>query len=63
MLKSLEELVNIIRERKNANPEKSYTNKLLNDKKHLDSILFDGSQKADRIASKKIKEIKQLIGF
>ena len=33
MLKSLEELVNIIRERKNANPEKSYTNKLLNNKK------------------------------
>ena len=33
MLKSLEELVNIIRERKNSNPEKSYTNKLLNDKK------------------------------
>ena len=33
MLKSLEELVNTIRERKNANPEKSYTNKLLNDKK------------------------------
>ena len=33
MLKSLEELVNIIRERKNSNSEKSYTNKLLNDKK------------------------------
>ena len=33
MLKSLEELVNIIRERKNSNPEKSYTCKLLNDKK------------------------------
>ena len=33
MLKPLEELVNIIRERKNANSEKSYTNKLLNDKK------------------------------
>ena len=33
MLKSLEELVNIIRDRKNSNPEKSYTNKLLNDKK------------------------------
>ena len=33
MLKSLEELVNTIRERKNANPEKSYTKKLLNDKK------------------------------
>ena len=37
--------------------------KLLNDEKHLDSILFDGSQKADKIASKKIKKIKQLIGF
>ena len=33
MLKSLEELVNIIRERKNSNPEQSYTAKLLNDKK------------------------------
>ena len=33
MLKSLEELVKIIRERRNANPEKSYTNKLLNNKK------------------------------
>ena len=33
MLKSLEELVQIIRERKKASPDKSYTNKLLNDKK------------------------------
>ena len=33
MLKSLEELVNIIRERKNSNSEKSYTNQLLNNKK------------------------------
>jgi len=33
MLKSLEELIEIIRERKNASPEKSYTNKLLNNKK------------------------------
>ena len=33
MLKSLEELVNIIRERKNVSPEKSYTKKLLNNKK------------------------------
>ena len=33
MLKSLEELVNIIRDRKISNSEKSYTNKLLNDKK------------------------------
>ena len=33
MLKSLEELVKIIRERKHSNPEKSYTSKLLNDRK------------------------------
>ena len=32
MLKSLEELVNIIRDRKNSKPEKSYTSKLLNNK-------------------------------
>ena len=37
--------------------------KLLNDEKNLDRILYDGSQKADKIASKKIKKIKQLIGF
>ena len=33
MLEVLEELVKIIRERKNLKPEKSYTNKLLNNKK------------------------------
>ena len=33
MFKGLEELVKIIRETKNASPDKSYTNKLLNDKK------------------------------
>ena len=33
MLKTLEELVNIIRKRKNSSNEKSYTNKLLGDKK------------------------------
>ena len=33
MLKSLEELVNIIRARKSASPDKSYTKQLLNDKK------------------------------
>jgi len=37
--------------------------KLLNDSKNLDNILYDGSQKADKIASKKIKKIKELIGF
>ena len=32
MLKNLEELIKTIRDRKNSSPEKSYTNKLLNDK-------------------------------
>ena len=33
MFKDLEELVKIIRERKNSSSDRSYTNKLLNDKK------------------------------
>ena len=33
MFAGLEELVRVIRERKNSSPDKSYTNKLLNDKK------------------------------
>jgi len=37
--------------------------KLLNDEKYLDAILLEGSTKADKIASKKIKEIKELVGF
>ena len=32
MFENLEELVKIIRERKNSSPDRSYTNKLLNDK-------------------------------
>jgi len=32
MFKGLEELVKVIRERKSSSPDKSYTNKLLNDK-------------------------------
>ena len=37
--------------------------KLLNDEKYLDTILLEGSIKAGKIASKKIKEIKELVGF
>ena len=36
---------------------------LLNDGKYLDTILLEGSKKADIVASKKIKEIKELVGF
>jgi len=32
MLENLEQLIKIIRRRKNSSPDKSYTNKLLNDK-------------------------------
>ena len=32
MLENLEQLIKIIRERKNSSPDRSYTNKLLNDK-------------------------------
>ena len=32
MLENLEQLIKIIRERKNSSPDDSYTNKLLNDK-------------------------------
>ncbi len=37
--------------------------KLLNDENYLDKILLEGSGKANKIASKKIKEIKDLVGF
>jgi tryptophanyl-tRNA synthetase len=37
--------------------------KLINDEKYLDDVLVKGSEKADKIASKKIKEIKELVGF
>ncbi|MDA7456716.1 tryptophan--tRNA ligase [Candidatus Pelagibacter ubique] len=37
--------------------------KLLNDEGYLDKILLEGSNKANKIASKKIKEIKDLVGF
>jgi tryptophanyl-tRNA synthetase len=37
--------------------------KLLNDEKYLDQILLKGSEKANIIALKKIKEIKELVGF
>jgi len=37
--------------------------KLLEDQKFLDSVLLEGSDKADKIASKKMKEMKKLVGF
>ena len=37
--------------------------KLIDDPGYLDNILLEGSNKANKIASKKIKEIKELVGF
>jgi len=37
--------------------------KLLEDQKFLDSVLLEGFDKADKIASKKMKEMKELVGF
>jgi len=37
--------------------------KLLEDHKFLDSVLLEGSDQADKIASKKMKEMKELVGF
>ena len=37
--------------------------KLLNDQKYLDKILDEGFEKANLIASKKIKKIKEIVGF
>ena len=47
----------------NISPISKEIKKLLNDEKYLDKILLEGSQKADKIASKKIREIKELVGF
>jgi len=37
--------------------------KLLNDKSYLDKILLEGVERANKIASQKIKRIKEIVGF
>ena len=37
--------------------------RLLNDKSYLDNTLLEGVERANRIASKKIKRIKEIVGF
>ena len=37
--------------------------RLLKDQPYLDSILLDGVEKAEKISSKKIKNIKEILGF
>ncbi len=63
--KNFSEFKNILSEIliKKIDPISQEIKKLLNDEKYLDGILLEGSEKADKIASKKIREIKDLIGF
>ena len=37
--------------------------KLLNEKKYLDEILSNGCEKANNIATRKIKKIHEIVGF
>ena len=56
-----EKLANLLIEK--IEPISKEINKLLNDQKHLDGILHEGSEKANEFASKKIKEMKKIMGF
>ena len=38
-------------------------NKLLKDENFLDNVLIDGAEKANQIASEKIKQLKKIVGF
>ena len=39
------------------------SSKLKSDKGHILQVLKDGSEKAEAIASEKVKKIKEIIGF
>ena len=56
-----EKLSNLLVEK--IEPISKEIKRLLNEEKHLDEILLEGSEKANEFASKKIKEIKKIIGF
>ena len=45
------------------NPISDEIKKLLNEKNYLDAILLEGFEKADEIATKKIKKIHEIVGF
>ena len=38
-------------------------NKLKKDNNFIDKILEEGAEKADKITSKKVKEMKKIVGF
>ena len=64
MLKTLEELINTIRQRKNSSNENSYTNKLLSDKKlSVDKIKEEISELLESIEknSNKVHETADVL--
>ena len=56
-----EELSNLVVEK--ISPISLEINKLLKDESFIDKVLHEGAEKANQIASKKIKEIKKIVGF
>ena len=56
-----EKLTEIIVE--NITPISNEINKLQKDFKFIDEVLYEGAKKAEETASKKVKEIKKIIGF
>ena len=64
MLQSLEELIKIIRDKKKSSPDKSYTNKLLNDKNlSLDKVKEEISELIESVEqnTNKIHEAADVI--
>ena len=56
-----EKLSNLLVEK--IEPISKEIKKLLNEEKHLDKILLEGTEKANEFASTKVKEMKKIIGF
>ena len=56
-----EKLTNLVVDK--ISPISNEINKLLKDENFIDKVLIDGAEKANEIASEKIKNIKKIIGF
>jgi len=56
-----EKLIEVVVEK--ISPISDEINKLQKDNNYIDNVLKEGSEKANAIASKKIKELKKIIGF
>ena len=63
--KSFSDLKNLISEIlvEQIEPIGKKINELLKDRDYLDKILLEGSVKANNIADKKVKELKEIIGL